>query len=471
MRSAIGLALVICILSMPCPAWASTRPPIYVLAIGSSRYLPPEVPADHGFEQLPGAGNGATAFAERLVARGARHAIVLTSSDGTVVGLADIERALTDILSKIVRERGASKVAPVLFVYIASHGISDGFAWNHFSVPGDLTYRGEPERLGIDALAEQSVHAASLVDRLNKSGVHYMLILDSCYEGKASRFDSPVLSTTAQQNIGDISTALQQLNEFRQGDPVIFSATPGTSVPTAPDPDDPESNSMGPMARRLILLFKAADDQRRIVSVADVFAALTAPAADKLTRAGVSHAERVDWWDTTIIRPKASSGTLEQRGGTAIVARLCCDALVAPPSARAMAVVGSIRFAGEPGEPLSGGRTWTVSKGITLERLSDSKFSITVSDQDGDWSLEFSSSAGLKQGTFARAMRAGFEDAGRPGLAVTGRHTGCNEVAGEFEILAWPTDRGGHIVLRFRHVCDDIQPALLGDIDIVVPPH
>lgn len=450
-------------------AEAQQARPVYVLSIGSSRYLAPQLESDHAFAPLPGAANGAMAIAERLADAGARRVIALTSHNDTVVGLSDIRTALGEILAQVTEARHSSATDPILVVYIASHGISEGFGWNHFSIPGDFTYRGDARDLQATDLAEQALHAASIVDQLDKSGVDYVLILDSCHEGEEARIDSPVLSRTAQENIGDIAAALRTLNEFRQESPVIFSTEPGTTVPTAPDPDDPMANSMGPMGRRLVLALDRADERGQPLTVRDAFRALTDKDSDELTNPGVSHAQEGKWWGAVVASFDGPAGTVERRGGSATTPRLCCEVIAQRTTA--LPAIGRITIKGEPGEFLTAGRSYAIDHGITVDALSETDVEIGIEDPEGDWSLQFSSGSGLREGLFRNAMRAGFEEHGRPGMSITGHHAGCNEVSGSFDVLSWPRNGSGALKIRFRHLCDDTVPALEGDIDVIIANH
>jgi hypothetical protein len=78
---------------------------------------------------------------------------------------------------------------PFFVFYLAGHGISDGIAWNHFSVPGAFLYRGALPDLEVDALAEKTLYASALADELDKTKVPYLLILDTCYQGNPASFE------------------------------------------------------------------------------------------------------------------------------------------------------------------------------------------------------------------------------------------------------------------------------------------
>jgi hypothetical protein len=167
---------------------------LYFLAIGSSTYAAPTGSTEHGLDDIYGANNGAKAFAQRLRSGGAEFGVVLTSDEGHLVTLDDINSALQRVATVISATHASS---PFLVVYFAGHGISEGIAWNHFSLPGTFTYRGRPEDLQVDELAKATLHAGSFADDLDKLRVPYMLILDTCYEGKRRDIESQVLTATA----------------------------------------------------------------------------------------------------------------------------------------------------------------------------------------------------------------------------------------------------------------------------------
>lgn len=442
---------------------ATGAPSVYYLAVGSSRYLAPADPRDHGFQRLNGARNGAVSVSDRLAAGGARFGIVLSSPEGSIVGLADFNKALGDLLAHVAADEPADAL---VIVYIAAHGISDGFGWNHFSVPGDLTYRGDPERLPTDQLADQAIYAAAVADRLAKARVHYLLILDTCYEGKPSDFQSPVLSQTASGNIGAIAQALRFSNEFHQADPVLFSTTPGSSVPVAPDPTDPLSNSMGPLARRLVLLIDAKTAAHQRVTVADIVQDLRSPGADSATGPAVTNARSAPWWSGVVVAPGAKPAAVDDRSGTASSPRLCCVADVSSSVTPAVPLSGSITLVGAPGEFITDGKSIILRSGMTLERPDVSTLTLRVSDNKGDWEFDFSTGGPLRVGAYADAQRAGFSADGHPGLAISGHAHACNEVHGHFEVESLPGAKTGRLALRFTQLCDDVAAPLTGTIDV-----
>lgn len=470
-RASLPALLALVLLLFGCARPAAAQPsssPVYFLAIGSSRFLLPADPADHGFPDLLGARNGANSLADLFVQGGATFGITLTSPEGSIVGKKDIDAAVDAILARIAKDRRAGET-PLLIVYIAAHGISDGFSWNQFSVPGDLTYRGEPEKLSPVALTDKAIHTATLVDRLNKAKLHYLLVIDTCYEGTASRFDSPVLTPMAQQNVGDIAAALRFMNEFHQSDPVLFSIEPGKTVKVAPDPADPTHNSVGPLARRLILLIDAARANNRLVTLASIVTALTDPNGDPLTTPAITHAQPAGWWNVPIVRIAAHPGAIEDREGTAIAPQLCC---LAEPDNGAAATLpevparGTIVLRSAKGESILSGAAVTLADKFRVTFSDPQTLDITAKDGEEDWSFEFVSPKPLAVGRYAGATRAPFQEDGRNGMSASGRSTACNELHGEYEIASMPQGAGGKLSLRFSQFCDDDRTPLTGSIDL-----
>lgn len=61
----------------------------------------------------------------------------------------------------------------------ASHGISEGVAWNHFSVPGNFVYGTPLDELDVQAMAAHTLYAGDLADELDKLKIPYILLPDS----------------------------------------------------------------------------------------------------------------------------------------------------------------------------------------------------------------------------------------------------------------------------------------------------
>ena len=114
---------------------------VYFVSVGSGWYASSQSKDIHAFSRIEGANKSATIVAEGLVAGGAEYGIELTSDDGNFVTTGDIEKALQKVESKIATQKPAN---PLLVFYIASHGMSEGIAWSHFSIPGTSVTEGIP---------------------------------------------------------------------------------------------------------------------------------------------------------------------------------------------------------------------------------------------------------------------------------------------------------------------------------------
>jgi len=295
---------------------------VYFVTIGSSWYAAPTAPNLHGFSRLRGANKSAREIADHLQRGGARFGTVLTSDDGKFVSLADINNALERVLAQIRADRPS---APLIFFYFVGHGISEGVAWNHFSMPGSFVYRGDASSLPVDALAEKTLHAATLADKLDKTHVPYLVLLDTCYEGTEARFDSPVLTGPAIESLRSVASVLRFSNEFHQDNPILFSTTPGTVVSTVPDPTDAESDPVGPLARRVMILLDGFLNLGHELSLGAFVTRMASTDLDQATKPAVTHAERGNGWDRTLVFPSSSEGQIETRTGTAKLAEVCCE--------------------------------------------------------------------------------------------------------------------------------------------------
>ena len=445
----------------------------YVLAVGSSNYAISKKPeVEHTFSSIDGANHSAELVADRLSHGGARYSLVLTSSFGGYVSLADIEAALHQVTARLEQDRPQR---PLIVVYFAGHGMAEGVGWNHFSIPGDFAYTGNAASLDPVDLADHTLHAGGLGDELDKLHIPYLVMLDTCSEGKPAEFDSPVLTPRATENLTGVAAAVRVLNEFRQESPVIFSAEPGDFAETVPDPTDPDprADAIAPLARRLVLLLDPAVQAGRQISLGEVVRGLSSPTLDTVTHPGVTHAIPGPSWDGVLISPGATAGQVDHRAGDATVPNLCCRSASQTDAANALALQGSVTFQGDAGEFITGGRRLTFSPPGSRLRLEEDQDEVTLrvgGDLDG-WALSFSPPKGspVQIGSYDDVQREEFQDNGRPGLAITSATSGCNSVTGNFTVQSIHRNAAGRIDQLsgvFRQRCDDNPGWLTATVDV-----
>jgi hypothetical protein len=453
---------------------ASAQAPFntYFLAVGSTSYIKPGS-GEHGFETLPGANASARLVADILGAHGAAGGIVLTSAERAYVSRTDFMQALAAVGAQL---KAARPTNPLLVVYFAGHGISEGIAWNHFSVPGNFVYGPPLDRLDIEAMAGHTIHAAGVADELDKLGVPYLLLLDTCYFGRAADLSSPILSPTALRNLSDVAGILRFTNEFHQPNPVVFSARPGTQVPLAPDPRDPDRKSLGPLARRLFFLSQSADANGGVLALSGLVAWLASSALDAGTSAPVTNATRPLVDAIVLGRRGPSHAIVTERQGTASAEDLCCPAASAPAAASGTRLRGTLTFEGPPGESISGGHRITVPANAEVEVRQPDPHSLEISFAGADgWELDLSSpgdAGGIARRRYSGAQRYPFQDSGRPGLSLTGAGKACNDVSGEFTVTAIQRDPSGHLTglaADFSQNCDGSPRGLRGTIRLGTP--
>ncbi|MGC2224009.1 MAG: hypothetical protein WA624_17500 [Methylocella sp.] len=468
-RMAVCLSLAFALIAVSPVARAQARFQIYFLSAGSSFYVNPDSNSEHGFENLPGANASARLVADILSRNGAVAGITLTSTPSTFVSRDDFEGALSAIGVRLRSERPTN---PLLVVYFAGHGISEGIAWNHFSVPGNFVYGAPLEHLDIEQMARHTIHAAALAEELDQLGVPYLLLLDTCYSGQTADFSSPVLSPTAISNLRDIAAILRYTNEFHQPNPIIFSARPGTEVPLAPDPRD-DRQSLGPIARRLLLVSRAVDAAGARLTLSAIVRRLTSASLDSGTSAPITNATPPLRDDIVLGGSGSPQSTTNERQGTGKTEDLCCGPGPSPgttsPGSR---LRGALVYEGPPGEFVSGGRRVALSAGteVTVEQPDLHSVELAFTGPDS-WELDLSVPDGSKieQGRYMAAQRYAFEEAGRPGLSLAGAGRTCNEVSGEFTITMIARDASGKLAgldAEFSQACDGSSKSLRGGVKL-----
>jgi hypothetical protein len=270
----------------PAKTAASSPFDVFSVAVGSSAYIQSKAAHLHAFGDLPEAAKSARAIASLLHPSGARFGLTLLAGE-KYVSVADVEKAIEDVHGAVLNSKTAH---PIVLFYFAGHGISEGIAWNHFSVPGTLLLDDTYDRMDAAELEKHTLYAGSLVDKLEGFKISFLVILDTCYEGDERSFGSAVLSKTASQNLGAVAAALRVMNEFRDTYPVLFSTSPGSVVSTVADSLQPDSLSVTPFARRMIIFFNQTLKQHSTMSLLAFVSAMTSKDLDSTTSPAVTRA-------------------------------------------------------------------------------------------------------------------------------------------------------------------------------------
>ena len=476
MRRMIGwLGPVLTSLAFCTVANAQSHFQTYFLAVGSNTYIKPNGPAEHGFVSLDDMTTSARLVGDLLSRNGAVSGIVLTSTASSFVSRGDFESALSTLGERI---RSDHPTHPLVVVYLAGHGISEGIAWTHFSVPGNFVYGPPLERLDAEAVAQHTIYAAGVADELDRLKVPYMLLLDSCYSGKAADFTSPFLSPTAIDNLRDVAAVLRFVNEFHQSNPVVFSTSPGTEVLPAEDPRDPKRHSLGPIARRLLLLTREATATGANFTLSARVKRLISVDLDLGTAPLVSNATPSSLDSILIGGTVTSRAAIEERQGSATTEDMCCGSASVAASAalsQSYRVHGTLAFEGPPGEFVSDGHKISLPPTTVVEVTEPDAHSLELSFGGPEsWELDLSVPEGrqIEPGHYADAQRYPFQNAGLPGLALSGDGRACNEVSGEFtvtRIKRAATGRITSLTAAFTQACDGKSATLQGAVRLNTP--
>jgi len=473
----LRIAVFLCVLTAALPASAqSGRYQVYFVAVGSGWYAPAPSKDVHDFNVIDGANKSATIVADGLASGGAVYGVELTADDGSYVTTADIEKAISKIVAKIAIQKPTK---PLFVFYIASHGMSEGIAWSHFSIPGDFGYRGDPDNLDIEKLSDSTLYAGSLVDELEELHIPFLVLLDSCYDGKEKHFEPKVLSALATRNLNDVGAALRIMNEFRDTYPVLFSATPGESVRTVTNPLAPDSNvDIGPLARRFSLSTKQSLAQGQPISFATLIREMTSPQLDSLTAPAVTHSKMPVGGDATMLLATATPHDIDSMAGSGSHMNICCNPKAAGsnsaghPSAH---FTGTLSLSGDAGEFVSSGKSWMLrnpAQEVQLTQDGPGEIEISFGHGESEFDSSFSTEDGkrFELKTYAAAERFGFASHGHPGIEVSGDGRACNGIVGSFTVTKVSYKPDGTIsgfAATFSQSCDDSRLIARGSVDVV----
>ncbi len=446
---------------------------VYVVSIGSSYYASPEGGSVRGMSTISGANKSAREIATRLVAGGARGGVLLTSGPKNLVTRDDILAAVEAIGDTIAADQAHD---PLIVFYIASHGVSEGVGWNHFSVPGTFLYEGRLSDLNVEALESSTLSAALLADRLAKTGARYVLILDSCYDARPANFEVPILSEGAVESLKSVAEILRTMNEFRQHDPVVYSTLPGTMAMTVTDPLRPSATPVAPLARRLMLLLAGAALRGGVLTLDDIVTGLSSVTVDSVTPPAVTNAERDASWARHVAdyRYQEASQTalrLKELVGTGLAGTICCRDTLGGQATAKMRVVGSVQFSGNSGEFITGGRVIRYHGEVRVSRPDEATVVIEFENDTGTWEVALSVPDGstLSPGNYTNAVRYSFAEANQASMSVTGAGRSCNDLRGEFSFKGVQIGKSGELEkldAEFSQHCEGTAQLLSGRIII-----
>lgn len=465
------LALLAWAFGLALPAAAAENWELYFVAVGISRYANPIDAETRGLDTIYGVSKNTRALAARLLAGGAKYGALLTSTENGLVTPQDIDDAVSRVAVRI-RADGARK--PLLFVYLASHGVSEGVGWTQFSLPGDFLYRGKLADQPVEGLARYAVPAAALADRLDKIGARYVLVLDTCYGADEANFDSPILTAAAIGSLKSVAGVLRFMNEFHQSSPVIFSAEPGTLAKTVVDPVYSYPEPMPPLAHRMMIMFDEAARADGALDLRSFIDGMTSSGLDSLTSPAITNAEPSADWKGVFLSFSNQTGAIDERSGSGTEGVVCCPIPTdvgtnSDTSGVASAASAFVEFSGGSDEYISGGSLVRHDGSVRFSQDGSGTVTVSFEEHSDDWELSFSAPDGkrLARGKYESAVRYPFAESQQPSLAITGAGRACNDVLGTFTVEGVVYDNAGRITsfdAAFEQYCDGSPSPLRGKL-------
>jgi hypothetical protein len=266
---------------------AQQRFDLYYLSVGSTHYLEDFTQYEEGFAGFavePSANRSAQLMGQLFDSFGGKGQKLLSTSTSYITR----QKVLTAVGKMISTAQQEKKKNPLLIFYFCGHGLSEGFGWNMFMMPGDFRYN--PARLDAGQLAEKSLYAGDVYDALEKAKIPFMMLLDCCYEGDEEKvrvqdFAYQESLRKVAQLSADAMGIVRNLNQYHEPNPVVFSTPPGTLVQVTPHPTEGASKSIGPLCRRTLVSLQ----RKATPTLAQYITLLLAPTLDGETRAAVCH--------------------------------------------------------------------------------------------------------------------------------------------------------------------------------------
>ncbi|MBO0360707.1 caspase family protein [Hymenobacter sp. BT186] len=254
---------------------------LYVLSIGSADYETNFTQYEAGFAgwpQLPAAATSARQMVKLLGSSRVAYLDSLISRPNSLVTRAAVLTAVRKLSTRALREHRPN---PLLIFYFAGHGVSEGFGWNLFMMPGNFT--ATITGRNAVSMGELAVYAGDVYDALAETKLPFVMLLDCCYEGQDEKATLRALAN--QQTFQQVAALAQasmaivrKMNEFAEPNPVVFSAVPGQLAEAVPLPGGKPGKRVGPVCRRAMLASAQAAEQP--LTLDRLLLALTSPVLD-----------------------------------------------------------------------------------------------------------------------------------------------------------------------------------------------
>ncbi len=452
---------------------------IFYLAVGSTRYLSRPIekkdeksffPVNQPFPNIVGATKSAKNMASYMDRIGAVYGITLLSDESRLVSRTDVISALDKLLEKVKASKAKN---PLIIFYFCGHGVSEGIAWNHFSLPGNFNLYGD--EVDIELMSDYSISTGEVATSIEKVSTSYLLMLDSCYEGEEPPLSALFFSEKLQANMVDIFNVLRAANEFRGPGMAIFAAAPGTTAKIAADPFDAASTiGIGRIARRSLLVIDRAIRNKNPLPVAQFFQQISDPNFDKPTLSVITKSVPANPQmkliksfkpgladPVNIIFGTGSRNTPLEKGVRKI----------AQPQAIVEGNADSyLSFESPAGEFIGQGKNMALRAGDYKISVTDPKkerLDFWIENDGATWMLTFAAPQNkiLAAGSYQNAKDPPTPPDASPGLNFSGDGRGCSEIQGQFEITEIEWDGQGKLVkfrASFSQTCDDLKPVLKG---------
>ena len=454
---------------------------IFYLAVGNSNYQKTDPAGTDSskisstdFVDVDGANKSARKMSSYLDRIGATYGITLISQEDKLVTRNDVFESLNNLLEKVKQTKAKN---PLIVFYICGHGISEGIGWNHFSIPGNFS---RPERsITVAEMSEMTIYTGEVADQIEKAGYQFILMLDSCYEGKEEPLSNRLLSDQLVRNLTDIFKILRVMNEFRGPGTAIFATKPGTLAQMADDPFDRNSAyGLGRIARRTLLIFERALKLKKSLTISEFIRQISDHGFDNSTVSVITRSVPGNPAMNLIRKINALTGPRNIIFGSGFPQMMpdksvgensftipADENILASPTSYLSFESSNNDFIGEGRSLTFTGTTYKISA-IQNNR---SEVSFSIENDKESWDISFAAPKGttFQKGLYENAERSGFQTSGHPGFSFTGDSRACNEIRGRFNLIAVRWNANGKLsefFVDFEQYCDGAESALKGKL-------
>jgi hypothetical protein len=459
---------------------------LYYVAVGSDHYA--------SFDTVPGMGLSARVVSEYLERFGAVEGVTLRSKNKRYISKQMILEQIDRLQHKMNNDDGKEVV---MIFYYAGHCLGEPLTGQQWLFPGniqiDINYLKELI-IDSDKFNKALLSPNELHNSLNNSLVtQTMIIMDCCYSAgdnsyqRVSSYLTSILGTRQISFIDDLRNMNLSRDPWRTS---IYATTPGKSAYSVKAPDFMAMRiayPIGPLARRLSLIFKELEASNSTMSYQAFVNAMKRPNLDTVTEAAKNYnndiyIDRQLFTNRRVLADIKLNQIYASKVPTSTLMHTDEDVFFKTNSGMVSSIAvgdSAISIFSDKGDWIGQGKTILLSaKNHKIRMIQDLNRLVINSkgvDEIDKWTFEvlLPKKYEINNDNADTVNGEQYYWAGKNEIEISVLGRGCSSRLGDYVIKEYQRNEQDAVVrlkMDFTHYCDDNSNGLIGNMDLILKP-